>query len=83
MKIKDLANPASVYKKHLKVNKALWIITYILVLPFALLAYVGYFIEWLTNWVGRFRSKTVNFIFKVIYKDEIMQVMRERGNIDV
>lgn len=85
MKIKDLTNPISVHQRHSKVDKALWIITYILVLPFALLAYVGYFIEWLTNWVGRFRSKTVNFIFKVIYKDEIMQVMkeRERGNIDV
>lgn len=80
MKIKDLANPAAVHKKHSKVEKVLWIITFVLVLPFVLLAYVGYFIEWLTDLVCDFRSKAVNFIFKTIYKNEIIEFMKERGD---
>ena len=79
MKIKDLKITSKMADKHKKTMNALYIITYILLFPFALLQYISEFLDWLCNKIGWLRNDIVYTIFKIIYKKEIILDMQKRG----
>nr|DAL53620.1 MAG TPA_asm: hypothetical protein [Bacteriophage sp.] len=79
MKIKDLKITSNMVDKHKKTMNALYIITYILLFPFAILDYLSDFLEWLCNKMSWFRTDIVYTTFKIIYKKEIIADMRKRG----
>lgn len=78
MKIKDLKITKKIADKHKKTMNALYIITYILLFPFAIMDYLSDFLGWLCNKMAWFRTNIVHTTFKVIYKKEIIVDMRER-----
>ena len=77
MKIRDLKITSKMADKHKKTMNALYIITYILLFPFALLQYISEFLDWLCNKIGWLRNDIVYTIFKSIYKKEILEDMND------
>lgn len=72
LKIKDLKIKKKIWDKHKNTVRTLYIITYIIFLPFVLLMYFGEFIERICNKMSWIREKIVYTIFKIIYKKEII-----------
>jgi hypothetical protein len=80
MKVRDLEVRGKIADKHKYTLRMLFLISYILLLPFALLSYLVEFAEKLNNLcneVNYFRSKVVYTIFKIIYKKEIIAEMKK------
>ena len=79
MKIKDLKITNKMADKHKKTMNVLYIITYILLFPFVIMGYLSEFLDWLCNKIAWFRTNIVYTIFKIIYREEIIVDMRNRG----
>lgn len=73
IKLKDLPIKMKIAKKHKKTLDILYIVSFIIFLPFVLLAYLNDVLEVITNWAGNSRNSIVNNIFKMIYKKEIIE----------
>lgn len=66
--------PSSVIKKHKKIMSFLWISTWILFLPFAILEYIHDFNEHLLSFVANLRNKIVYGIAKILFRKECKKV---------
>ena len=76
MKLKDLPVSGKIVEKHKKVMKTLWVITYIIFFPFALLQIINDTVDKLLTELVWLRSKIVYVTFKIIYKQEIEDHLR-------
>ena len=75
MKIKDLPLKAKIWNKHKKTQKVLWISTFILFFPIAIIQIINDFLEVIIQKFIDLREKIVYTIFKIIYKKEILDNM--------
>lgn len=71
VKLKNLAIPAKAINNHKAVYNFLMIITYILFFPIAILQFFNDIFEIVTNKGSNLRSKIVNTIFKMLYREEM------------
>lgn len=81
IKLNDLPIRTRIVNKHKKVWTALWVITFIIFSPFALLQVINEMVEKLINKVAVLRNKLVYTIFKLIYKKEIIANEKEIENL--
>lgn len=81
VKLKDLPIRTKIVKRHKKVSMSLWIITYIIFFPFAILQVINETLEILINKVAILRNELVHTIFKAIYKKEIIENEKELDEI--
>ena len=81
IKLNDLPIRTRIVNKHKKVSTALWVITFIIFSPFALLQVINEMVEKLINKVAVLRNKLVYTIFKLIYKKEIIANEKEIENL--
>lgn len=56
--------------KHKRALKILFFITYIIFIPFVILAYINELLEIVLNFVERLRNKIVYGIFKILFKKD-------------
>lgn len=57
-------------EKHKKALNILFFITYVIFLPFAILAYINDFLEKVLNFVQELRNKIVYGIFLILFKKD-------------
>ena len=69
-KLKNYSITTKVINNHKKVWNLLHIITFIPLIPFALLDKVGEILQCAAGALGGLRSKLVNTLFKALYKNE-------------
>lgn len=81
IKLKDLPIRGSIVKKHKKVSTTLWIITWIIFLPFVLLQVISEGLEFVINKIAILRNDIVHTIFKAIYKKEIIEKEKELAKL--
>lgn len=70
-RLKNLVIPVKTINNHKAVYNSLMIITYILFFPIAILQFFNDIFEIVINKGSNLRSKIVNTIFKVLYKEEM------------
>lgn len=71
VKLKNLAIPVKAINNHKAVYNFLMIITYILFFPIAILQFLNDIFEIVVNKGSNLRSKIVNTIFKMLYREEM------------
>lgn len=81
IKLKDLPIRSSIVKKHKKVSTFLWITTWIIFLPIAVLQIINESLEFIINKFAVARNKIVYSIFKMIYKKEIIAKEKELNEL--
>lgn len=77
IKLKDLPVRTRIVNKHKKVSTTLWVITFVIFLPFAILQVINEKLETLIDKMASVRNKLVYTIFKIIYKKEIIENEKE------
>ena len=77
IKLKNLPIRAKIVNRHKKVSTALWVITFIIFFPFAILQVINEKLETIIDKFASLRNKLVYTIFKIIYKKEIIENEKE------
>lgn len=70
IKLKNYRIPYKTTQKHKIVWKTLWVLTFIIFLPFALLQLLNDGLEIILNAFGKIRENLVHSIFKLLYLKE-------------